>query len=184
MKLPENSLFGILMRARWWVSALVALAVFGLARLLLPEGLALFAALPFGVIACVVAWREIRRPRGARLDKALAALREMAWEEFADAVQSAYREAGFAVKRIDGAADFELEKSGQVTLLSARRWKAAVTGVEPLKELAAARDRRGAGECLYASAGGMTDKARAFCAEHKMKVVEGEELVQLVRSAR
>jgi restriction system protein len=184
MKLPENSLFGILMRARWWVSALVALGVFALARLLLPKELALFAALPFGVIACVVAWREIRRPRGARLDQALKALRAMAWDEFADVVQAAYRKAGFAVKRIDGAADFELEKPGQVMLLSARRWKAAVTGVEPLKELAAARDRRGAGDCQYVSTGGMTDKARAFCAEHKVKVVEGEELVHLVRSAR
>lgn len=184
MKLPENSLFGILMRARWWVSALVALGVFALARLVLPEGLALFAALPLGVIACVVAWREIRRPRGARLDKALTALREMAWEEFADALQAAYRKAGFAVKRIEGAADFELEKSGQVTLLGARRWKAAVTGVEPLKELAAARDRRGAADCLYASTGGMTDKARAFCAEHKVKVVEGEDLLRLLRPGR
>jgi len=184
MKLPENSLFGILMRARWWVSALVALGVFALARLILPEGLALFAALPFGVIACVVAWREIRRPRGARLDRALAELREMAWEEFADALQAAYRKAGYAVKRIEGAADFELEKSGQVALLSARRWKAAVTGVEPLRELTAARDGRGAGDCLYASTGGMTDKARAFCAERKVKVVEGDELVQLVRPTR
>jgi len=184
MKLPENSLFGMLMRARWWVSALVTLGVFGLARLVLPEGLALFAALPFGVIACVVAWKEMRHPRGARLDKALAALREMAWEEFADALQAAYRKAGFAVKRIEGAADFELEKSGQVTLLCARRWKAAVTGVEPLRELTAARERRGAGECQFAAAGGMTDKARAFCAEHKVKIVEGEELVRLLRPAR
>lgn len=184
MKLPENSLFGMLMRARWWVSALVALGVFALARLVLPEDLALFAALPFGVIACVVAWREIRRPRGARLDKALTVLRGMAWEEFADALQAAYRKAGFAVKRIEGAADFELEKSGQVSLLSARRWKAAVTGVEPLRELTAARERRGAADCLYASTGGMTDKARAFCAEHKVKVVEGEELVRLLRPAR
>jgi restriction system protein len=184
MKLPENSLFGILMRARWWVSALAALGVFALARLFLPEDLALFAALPFGVIACVVAWREVRRPRGARLDRALVALRDMSWEEFAQALETAYRKAGFAVKRVDGAADFELEKSGQVSLLSARRWKAAATGVEPLKELAAARDRRGAGDCLVASAGGMTDKARAFCAAHQVKVVEGEELVRLVQSVR
>ncbi|HJS39177.1 MAG TPA: restriction endonuclease [Burkholderiales bacterium] len=184
MKLPENSLFGMLMRARWWTSALVALGVFGLARLVLPEGLALFAALPFGVIACVVVWKETRQPRGARLERRLEALRAMSWEEFADALQAGYREAGFVVRRIDGAADFELEKAGRLSLLSARRWKAAVMGVEPLRELAAAGAKRGASECLVAVAGGMSDRARAFLAEKGMKAVEASELVQLARKPR
>jgi restriction system protein len=181
VKLPENSLFGILMRARWWTSALVALAVFGLARLVLPEGLALFAALPFGVIACVVAWKEIRQPRGARLERALEALCAMSWEDFADALQAGYAREGYVVKRVEGAADFELEKAGQVSLLSARRWKAAVMGVEPLRELAAVGEKRGA-TCLVALAGGMSDRARAFLAEKGMKTVEGGELVKLARA--
>lgn len=184
MKLPENSLFAILMRARWWTSALVALGVFGLARLFLPDGLAFFAALPFGVIACVVAWREVREPRGARLERALEAVRSMPWEEFADALQAGYQRQGYAVKRIEGAADFELEKSGTVTLLGARRWKAAVLGVEPLRELAAAGEKRGAAQCLVAVAGGLSDRARAFLAERGMKVVEGGELVKLARKLR
>jgi len=184
MKLPKNSLFGILMRARWWTSALVALGVFGLARLILPEGLALFAALPFGVIACVVAWREIRQPRGARLERALTAVRAMPWEEFAHALQAGYQREGYSVKRIEGAADFELEKAGRVTLLGARRWKAATVGVEPLRELAAAGEARGAAECLVAITGDMSDRARAFLAEKGMKTVEGSELVKLARRPR
>ena len=184
MKLPENSIFGILMRARWWTSALVALGVFGLARLLLPEGLALFAALPFAVIACVVAWKEIRQPRGSRLDTALASLRAMPWEEFASALEAGYRAQGYAVTRVEGAADFELAKDGKLRLLSARRWKAAVTGVEPLRELAAVGEKRGATECLVAVAGGMSDRARAFLGERGMKAVEGGDLVALARQRR
>jgi restriction system protein len=184
VKLPENSLFGILMRARWWMSALVALGVFGLARLVLPEGLALFAALPFGVIACVVAWKETRQPRGVRLERALEALRAMSWDEFADALQAGLPREGYSVKRIGGAADFELEKSGRVSLLGARRWKAAVMGVEPLRELAAAGEKRGTAQCLVAVAGSMSDRARAFLAEKGMKTVEGGELVKLTRMPR
>jgi restriction system protein len=184
MKLPRNSLFGILMRARWWTSALVALGVFGLARLILPEGLALFAALPFGVIACVVAWREIRQPRGARLERALTAVRAMPWEEFAHALQAGYQREGYSVKRIERAADFELEKSGRVTLLGARRWKAATMGVESLRELAAAGEARGAAECLVAITGDISDRARAYLAEKGMKTVEGSELVKLARKPR
>jgi restriction system protein len=184
MKLPENSLFGVLMRARWWTSALAAVGVFGLARLLLPGDLAFFAALPFGVIACVVAWHEIRRPRGARLERRLEALRAMPWEEFAEALQAGYRREGYTVKRIGGAADFELEKAGRVSLLSARRWKAAVTGIEPLRELVAAGEKRGASECLVAVAGGMSERARAFLAEKGIRPVEGGELVNLARKPR
>jgi len=184
MKLPENSLFGLLMRARWWTSALVAIGVFALARLLLPADLAFFAALPFAVIAVVVAWREIRQPRGARLERRLAALRDMAWEEFAAALESGYRRAGYEVKRIEGPADFELEKGGRISLLSARRWKAAVTGIEPLRELAAAGEKRGAAECLVAVAGDMSARARAFLAEKGLKTVEGSELVMLARKPR
>jgi len=184
MKLPKNSLFGILMRARWWTSALVALGVFGLARLLLPADLAFFAALPFAVIACVVAWKEIRHPRGARLERALQALRGLTWEEFADALQAGYRRKGYTVTRISGAADFALEKAGSVSLLSARRWKAAVTGIEPLRELKALGESRGAAECLVAVAGDMSERARAFMAEKGLKAVEGAELVKLAKPAR
>ena len=184
MKLPENSIFGILMRARWWTSALVALAVFGLARLVLPEGAALFAALPFLVITCVVAWNEVRQPRGARLEAALVSLRALSWEEFASALESGYRGQGYAVTRVEGAADFELAKDGKLRLLSARRWKAAVTGIEPLRELATEGERRGAAECLVAVAGDMSERARAFLGERGLKTVEGGELVALTRHRR
>jgi len=59
----------------------------------------------------------------------------MTWEEFARALEEGFRREGYAVKRAEGAADFELEKAGRVSLVCARRWKASVTGVEPLKEL-------------------------------------------------
>jgi restriction system protein len=85
------------------------------------------------------------------------------------------------VRRLDGAVDFELEKLGYVTLVCARRWKAARTGVEPLKELAAAGEKRGARECRYAVAGELTAQARAYASKQGVKLVEGAELAKLVR---
>lgn len=181
MKLPQNSLFAMLMRARWWVSALVALGVFALARLVLPGGFALFAALPFIVIAGVVAWQEIRQPRGARLDAALEKLRAMSWEEFACGLEAGFGRQGYAVRRADGVADFELEKDGRVALVCARRWKAARTGVEPLRELAAAGDKRGAGECVYVVAGGFTEQARKLAEEKRVRLLEGAGLFALLK---
>ncbi|MGD9951502.1 MAG: restriction endonuclease [Burkholderiales bacterium] len=181
MKLPQNSLFAILLRSRWWVSALIALGVFVVVRLVLDAGFGFFAALPFAVIALVVLWRELRAPRGARLERALAALRELSWEEFAAKLEAGYRRQGYAVTRAGGAADFELDKDGAVSLVAAKRWKASRSGVEPLKELAEAGARREARACIFACAAGITDQARRLAAEKGVKILEGAELVSLVR---
>ena len=69
LKLPENSLFAILMRQDWWVSALCALATFALVQNFMEWGYALFATTPFTVISLMVVWRRIRIPDGARLEK-------------------------------------------------------------------------------------------------------------------
>ena len=180
LTLPENSLFAILMRSRWWVSALVALGIFAAVRLFLEEIIyAFFGALPFMVIAMAAAWKQRGVPSGAKLEAAIARLREMAWDEFARALEEGYRREGYAVKRVEGAADFELEKPGRVVLVAAKRWKATRTGVEPLKDLVAAGAARGAGECIYVLAGEMSANAQKFAGEKKIKWLRGPELVKL-----
>jgi restriction system protein len=181
MKLPENSLFAILLRARWWVSVLVALGAFAVVRLFLNEGYAFFAALPFIVIAVLALWRQLRVPSGARLDAAIDALRAMTWEEFARALEQGYRREGYIVKRVEGAADFELERAGRLSLVAAKRWKASRTGVEPLKELVAAGEAREAVACEYVLAGEMTQNALGFAKKTRINWVRGADLVKLVR---
>ena len=41
-QLPRNSLFMILARSPWWISALIAVGSFAALRLLIPQGMALF----------------------------------------------------------------------------------------------------------------------------------------------
>jgi restriction system protein len=182
LTLPENSLFAILLRSRWWVSLLVALVTFAAVRLFLPEGFAAFAALPFIVISAVAMWRQFRVPSGARLDAAIDKLRAMPWEEFARALEQGYQRQGYSVKRVEGAADFELEKAGRLSLVAAKRWKASSTGVAPLKELVAAGEAREARECVYVLAGEMTQNALEFVKKTKINWVRGAELVKLVKA--
>jgi restriction system protein len=178
-KLPENSLFAILLRMRWWVSGLVALGIFAVVRLFLDEGFAFFAALPFIVIAGVAFWRQLREPSGKRLEAAVGKLRAMTWEAFAGALEAGYRQQGYTVTRVDGAADFELEKAGRLSLVAAKRWKASHTGVEPLKALTAAGEARGAAACVYVLDGEMTRNAQKFAEQSKVKLLRGAELVKL-----
>jgi restriction system protein len=87
------------------------------------------------------------------------------------------------VKRIEGAADFALDKGARLTLVAAKRWKASRTGVEPLRELVELGEKKGAGECWYFCAGDMTENARQFARNKAVKVVEGAELVRLAPQA-
>lgn len=179
LKLAENSLFAILMRSPWWVSVLAALGVFGAVRLFIHEAYALFAASPFIIIGAVAGWKRARAPSGAKLEAALAKLRAMSWEEFAAALEAGFRRDGYAYKRLEGgAADFELTIAGRASLMAAKRWKATQTGIEPLKDLQAAGAER---DCIYVFAGEMTQNARAFAKEKKIRLVEAAEIVRLVK---
>jgi len=177
-KMHDNSLFAVLLRSPWWVSFLLAGGAFLGMRLLLPDMYAIAGALPFLAIGVVAAWRQLRAPSASKITAELEKLRSMSWEEFAGKLEAGFQRQGYAVKRIAGAADFELEKAGRVSLVSARRWKASVSGVEPLRELAAAGEKRDAAECVYVCAGDLSAKAQAFAKEKRIRRLEGAELVQ------
>jgi restriction system protein len=180
-KIAENSLFAILLRQDWWVSALLALAVFVAVQNFIHWGYALFATAPLAVVTLMVAWRQIRSPGGAKMEKTLEKIRGLPWEDFAQALETGFTKEGYAVRRVEGVADLELEKLGYVTLVSARRWKASRTGIGSIKELAAAGEKSGARECRYVVAGELTAQAREYAQQQGVKLLEGAELVELLR---
>jgi restriction system protein len=177
--MSENSLFAILLRSPWWMSFLVAAGVFALMRFFLPALYAIAGALPFAVIGLVAGWRQLRAPSARKVAASLDALRQTGWEEFARALEAGFKREGYEVTRMEGAADFALEKGARLTLVAAKRWKASRTGVEPLKELLELGQKRGAGQCWYLCAGEMTENARTFARDKAVKVVEGAELARL-----
>ena len=179
--MAKNSLFAILLRSPWWVSFIVAAGVLAAARFVLPEVYAVFTALPFAVIGAYAGWRQLRAPSAAKVAARLEALCALSWEEFSNALEDAFRRRGYSVSRVAGrAADFELCRAGRLSLVVCRRWKAARTGIEPLRELHAAKGARDAHECIYVSAGEFTDNARAFSTEKGLRLLHGAELAELV----
>jgi restriction system protein len=180
LKLPPNSLFAILLRARWWVSLLAALGVFALVRLFLAAPYAVFAALPFAAIAIYAAFQQLRRPGERRIAATLEKARAMSSEGFATALEEGFRRGGYTVTRTGGAADLELTHEGRVTLVVYRRWKAVRTGIEPLREFEAGSRKREAFSRIYVASGEITDKARAFAAEKKIRLLDEEELASLL----
>ena len=182
----KNSLFAVLLRSPWWVSLLAAEATgvasrFMLVKFEMPEPYAIFVALPFIVIGCVAGWRQLRAPSSERIAATLDALRLLSWDEFSAALEEAFRRDGYSVNRLQIAgADLELTKAGRVSLVVGKRWKVARAGVEPLRELDAARDAREAHDCIYVAAGEITENARAFAAQKNIRLLHDAELAKFL----
>jgi restriction system protein len=185
LQMHSNSLFAILLRSPWWVAALVAVGVFAAVRIFLAAEYAVFAATPFAVIGGYVGWKQLRAPSSRSIAAALERLRAMSWDEFSAAIEQAYRGKGYEVRRFalgrNAGADYELVLGARTTLLACKRWKATRTGIEPLRELAEARRVHEATDCIYVATGEVTAQARAFAAEHNIRVLEGAELASAMR---
>ena len=142
---------------------------------------AMFASLPFIVIGTYAAWQQLRAPSAAQIAATLESLRALSWDEFSAALEDAFRRDGHSVSRLNIAgADLELTKSGRTSLVGCKRWKVARAGVEPLRELEAARHARETHECIYVAAGEITDNARAFAAGKNIRLLHGAELAKLL----
>ena len=181
LKMAENSLFAILMRSPWWISLAIAGAVIVVAIAALPPAYRYYGAfggLPFVVVACVAAYRQLRLPSAAKVERTLDAVRAMSWNEFAAGVEAGLRADGYDVVRVErGEVDFEATKSHRRTLVGCKRFKVARTGIRPLADLHAACVAREADDAIYVAAGEFTDQARAFALAHRIRLVQPADLV-------
>lgn len=186
--MAEKSLFAMLLRSPWWISFVVVGIIVLAARALLPAEYFVVGALagfPIFVVGCVAAWRQLRAPNPARVAEMMDAIASMPWRTFSDALATSWTRAGCTVERPAGAkpgpADLVLKLGSSVTLVSARRWKAATHGVEPLRELHAAMQEQGASVGIYlASHGQLSDNARIFARDHGITVLQGDAVAALL----
>ncbi len=181
LKMHENSLFAVLLRSPWWVSLLAAAGIAGVMRIFLALEYALFGGLPFAVIGCVAFWRQLKRPGPARIAATLERARALPADAFCAALGEGFRRQGYGVSRGEGAADLVITHKGIVTVVGCRRWKAARTGIEPLREFDAATLEHGAHKRMYVAVGEVSDNARTFAAQKGIALVQEEELAGLLR---
>lgn len=188
--MAEKSLFAMLLRSPWWISFLVVGLITLAAGALLPREYFLVGALagfPIFVVGCIAAWRQLRAPSPAKVAEMLDAVNSMPWRGFADTLAAAWTRAGCTVERLggNGAADLSLLRNGKTTLVSARRWKAATHGIEPLRELHAAMQARDASEGVYIfTQGQLSDNARIFARDHGITLLQADGVALLLLQKR
>ncbi|MEY2874098.1 MAG: hypothetical protein RLZZ373_1469 [Pseudomonadota bacterium] len=183
--MAEKSLFAILLRSPWWVSLGIGVAIGLVAAAALPQEFRVAGAVsgfPFFVIGALAARRQWGQPSAAQVAQTLQTVSAMPWPAFARAMEAAFQRDGYQVQRGQApGVDFVLQRQGRTTLVSARRWKAARIGLEPLRELQAAREVVDAQEALCIALGEFTENTRPFVREHNMTLWQSAELAQTLR---
>jgi restriction system protein len=188
--LPKNSLFAILLRSPWWVSVAIALVLGLVAAALLPaqfRALGSLSGFPFLVIGAMAAQRQWRLPSAARVQQTQDSVSALAWPAFQALLVDAFRRNGFEVLPAprSEAVDLALQRQGRRMLLSARRWKTARLGVEPLRALQAARQADEASadlpQAVCICLGGATDNAQDFARTHAITLWGAAELALALR---
>ncbi len=168
-KMAENSIFAILLRNPWWISFLIAAAFCLLMAALLPRHLVVFGmmgAFPFFITGAVALKRQWGKPSPAKLQAELDRLSALSWRDFSAELEAKLVKQGFEVTRLNtGVADFKLEKGGHITLVSAKRYKAATHGIEALQALVAQQEAQGADKVMYVCLSPVTVQAAKFAKE-------------------
>lgn len=187
-KPSRNSIFGVLLRSPWWMSAGIAVVLIAGAVVALPReywAIGVFASIPFAVIAVLAGLRQLRTPSSSRVQAIAAAVAAMPWPAFASAIQAGFERDGCKVQRLSGGgADFALTKDGHIAVVSAQRWKAARTGVDTVRKLQAAREGNAAHEAIYVALGDISPSAQEYASAHGISFMAAPELARLLRDLK
>ncbi len=182
-KMAPNSLFAILLRNPWWYSFVLVAVICAISAALLPKDLVVFGvigAFPFVMTGGVALKRQWNMPSAAAVEAEMARMAGLSWRDFSKELEVRFIKQGYVVTRLPekgasasgaaNAADFRLEKAGQVTLVAAKRYKAASHGVEALEALVAQKEAMGADHVLYVCLGSLSQQAAKFAKNHAVKV--------------
>lgn len=201
----NDSILDLLVELPWWVSVLVAGAVYAALRHWLPgypianpylammakalESQAGFLSLILLVPAPLSMLRAFRRRRLLDQQTSLESIRVMSWRDFELLCGEAYRRQGFAVTEnggggADGGIDLILRRNGERWLVQCKRWRDIKVSVKEIRELFGIVAAEGADRGVFITCSSYTQEARAFANGNPLDLVDGPALLALVQGVQ
>ena len=97
----------------------------------------------------------------------LERIRRLSWEAFEEFVGDVFRRAGYVVEaaggsKPDGGYDLVLRRESELVLVQCKHWLAWKVGVQPVRELAGARQKAQATRGILVTTGVFSRPARQF----------------------
>jgi restriction system protein len=139
----------------------------------------------FVVLAVLERMVRLRRLRRQRVYADLAAL---SWVQFEQVIADAFRRHGYRVRetggrnQADGGVDVVLERDGETTIVQAKHWRRDRVGVTLVRELYGVQQSLHAHRAMFVSLGRYTADAEGFAARTGVTLVDGEQLLAIIRS--
>lgn len=182
-KMAKGSLFAILLRSKWWYSVLIGLFILG-ASLLITDAkyvvLSISVTLPFFAIGGYAAFKQFKEPSQKQILHVIQQAKKMPAGDIAEKIAANYIKNGYESIAFKGnGADLELTQGSRKVLLCSKRFKAANTGIEPLKLLVAAGEEAGATGYLYLALGEISATARDFAEKNDIELIQAIRLASL-----
>lgn len=206
MKRRNPSPLELLLLAPWWASLVVGAVAFSGLRFVLPavsagkgpviEGLALGAqpfapyALAFFALISILS-ALIGAKRRALVDRqtSLESLRSTPWKHFEFMVGEAFRREGYQIEETlgggaDGGVDLVLRRNGARYLVQCKQWQQRSFGVQVVREQFGILAAEDAAEAIIVISGVFTPDAREFAAGKPIRLIDGLELLNLIKSVQ
>ncbi|NRA15913.1 MAG: restriction endonuclease [Oceanospirillaceae bacterium] len=182
-KMSKRSLFAILLRSKWWYSVLIGLFILA-ASLLITDAkyviLSISVTLPFFGIGGYAAFKQFQQPSEKRVLEVTQQAKKMPAGVIAQKIAANYINNGYESNAFKGnGADLELIQGSRKLLLCSKRFKAANTGIEPLKLFVAAGEKTAATGYLYVTLGEISATARDYAEKNHIEFIQANRLATL-----
>ena len=195
----------LLIKAPWWVSAVLGVLMFIGLRWGLPVwagdnktrqmlvstfvGIAPVILFLFLLLAAVSFWFGLRRRHLLDDQTSLESLRNITWKDFEFLVAEAYRRQGYTVdfslgRGADGGVDLVLRRDGHTALVQCKQWKVYSVGAPVIREMFGIMAAENADEVIIVTTGNFTREARSFASGKPIQLVEAPQLLALVQSVQ
>ena len=150
---------------------------------------------PWAGLAIIVLWiiAELRKWQRRKLldtQTGLDSIRQLSWQAFEHLVGEAYCRQDYLVEETgnsgagDGGIDLVLNGHGETVLVQCKQWRTQRVGVKPVRELYGVLTSEHADRAILATCGTFTDEAQLFARGKPIKLIAGDELLDLVRSGQ
>ena len=143
----------------------------------------------FLVPAGYSAVRSFQKRQLLERQEGIESIRELTWKEFEELLGEAFRRWGYMVEEnrsggADGGVDLRIEKNGNRYLVQAKQWKAFKVGVKVVREMRGVMAAEKAEGVIIVTSGKFTEEAHDFAKEQPIELIEGQQLVDLVRNVQ
>lgn len=205
MPRQSDNILNTLTTLPWWVSVLVATFVYVLMAFILPQvgvdnifaagigqassALATYAFLLFLLPVPISLFNASRKRRQLDSQQSLDSIRELSWQQFEELVGEAYRRQGFRVVENDGVGpdggvDLVISKDGKRFLVQCKQYRSQKVGVKVVREMFGLVTAEQAAGGVVICSGQFTRDAFQFAQGKNLKLVDGEQLLQLVAAVQ